>query len=69
MYGPDILVAPVCEAGATSRKVYLPAGATWTHAETGEIYQGGKSYEVQAPIHTLPIFLREGRQEYLIGQI
>lgn len=69
MYGPDILVAPVCEAEATRRKVYLPEGANWTHAETGEIYPGGKVYEVEAPIHTLPIFLRDGRQEYLIGQI
>ena len=69
MYGPDILVAPVCEAGAVCRSVYLPKGASWTHAGTGEIYEGGRSYEVQAPIHTLPIFLRDGREEYLIGQI
>lgn len=28
LFGPDILVAPVLSAGATSRDVYLPAGAT-----------------------------------------
>lgn len=67
MYGPDILVAPVCHEKARSRKVYLPTGATWTGAGTGEIYEGGKWYEVSAPIDTLPVFLREGRQEYLIN--
>lgn len=67
MYGPDILVAPVCHEKARSRKVYLPTGAAWTGAGTGEIYEGGQWYEVSAPIDTLPVFLREGRQEYLIN--
>ncbi len=69
MYGPDILVAPVCYEKAESRRVYLPQGAAWTNAGTGEIYQGGGWHEIPAPIDTLPIFLREGRQEYLIHQI
>lgn len=69
MFGPDILVAPICHEHAVSRQVYLPAGASWTHAGTGRIYQGGQSYEAEAPLDTLPIFLREGRQDYLIGQI
>jgi len=69
MYGPDILVAPVCYKKATSRQVYLPSGASWTHAETGKIYEGGEVYEIEAPIYTLPIFLKNGKQEYLIGQI
>ena len=32
MYGPDFLVGPVLQQGATSRSVYLPsiAPATWT---------------------------------------
>ncbi|MBR2950468.1 MAG: glycoside hydrolase family 31 protein [Lachnospiraceae bacterium] len=69
MYGPDILVAPICHEKAVSRQVYLPAGASWTHAGTGKVYEGGASYEIEAPIDTLPIFLRDGRQDYLIGQI
>lgn len=69
MYGPDILVAPICHEHAFSRKVYLPEGAKWTHAGTGEVYEGGKAYEIAAPIDTLPVFLRDGRQEYLIGKI
>lgn len=69
LFGPDILVAPVCREGARSRRVYLPSGVFWTHAGTGQVYQGGAFYEVEAPLDTLPVFLKEGRQEYLIGRI
>ena len=69
MFGPDILVAPVCFENARNRQVYLPSGALWTHAGTGEVYTGGKSYSIDAPLDTLPVFLREGRQSYLTGQI
>jgi len=69
LYGPDILVAPVCYEKADSRKVYLPKGASWVHAETGKVYNGGDTYEIMASISTMPIFLREGRQGYLIGKI
>lgn len=69
MYGPDILVAPICHEHGMSRSVYLPKGISWIHARTGEVYEGGKNYEMEAPIDTLPVFLKEGRQDYLIGQI
>ena len=69
LFGPDVLVAPVCQAGAVSREVYLPTGACWTHAGTGEVYEGGRACEIAAPIDTLPVFLREGRQAYLAGRI
>ncbi len=69
MYGADILVAPICHEHMTSRSVYLPMGADWVHAETGQNYEGGKTYEVEAPLHTLPIFLRNGQPDYLIGEI
>lgn len=69
MFGSDILVAPIVQPGALSRDVYLPAGASWTHAGTGKVYEGGAWYNVDAPIDTLPIFLRDGRQDYLIGKI
>lgn len=69
MYGPDILVAPVCHEHQKGRRVYLPEGTVWTNAHTGEMYEGGKEYEVEASIDTLPIFLRDGRQAYLVGEI
>ena len=60
MFGPDILVAPVIEAGVKSRKVYLPAGATWTDAWTGKVYEGGTTVEADAPIDIIPLFLKDG---------
>ena len=60
MFGPDILVAPVIEAGAKSRKVYLPAGAKWTDAWTGKAYEGGQCIEADAPIDIIPLFLKDG---------
>ena len=69
MYGPDILVAPVCYENAMEREVYLPAGETWIHAGTGQSFEGGQSYMIEAPIDTLPIFLKNGKQDYLIQEI
>jgi alpha-D-xyloside xylohydrolase len=58
MFGPDILVAPVLEAGATSRLVYLPAGTKWTDAWTGVSLTGGVTVTVDAPIERIPVFTR-----------
>jgi alpha-glucosidase (family GH31 glycosyl hydrolase) len=60
MFGPAFLVAPVTEQGATSRKVYLPAGADWYNYWTQERVKGGQTITVQAPIDTLPLFVRAG---------
>ena len=69
MYGPDILVAPICYENAVERKVYLPTGASWICAGTGKTYEGGHWVKVEAPLQTLPVFLRDGRQGYLTGVI
>lgn len=69
MFGSDLLVAPVCQEHATSRSVYLPAGCRWTHAGSGQVYDGGQRLEFSAAIDTLPVFLRNGRQSYLNGEL
>ena len=61
MFGPDLLVAPVMEVGLTSRKVYLPSGLSWTEASTGKVFKGGQTIEVEAPLHIIPVFVREGK--------
>ena len=58
MYGPDILVAPVMERGQTTKEVYLPAGASWTHIWSGETYEGGQTVAVDAPLDKLPVFTK-----------
>jgi alpha-D-xyloside xylohydrolase len=60
LFGPDILVAPVTEAGQRSRPVYLPAGARWVDAANGAAAAGGTTVEADAPIERIPVFLREG---------
>jgi len=60
MYGPAFLVAPVVEQGATSRTVYLPAGCDWYNYWTNERLHGGQTIEADAPIDTLPLFVRAG---------
>ena len=60
MFGPAFLVAPVTEQGATSRQVYLPAGADWYNYWTNERVKGGQTITVAAPIDTIPLFVRAG---------
>jgi len=60
MYGPAFLVAPVPEQGATHRIVYLPAGCDWYNYWTNERLHGGQTIMADAPIDTLPLFVRAG---------
>ena len=60
MYGPALLVAPVTEQGATHRTVYLPAGSDWYNYWTNERLHGGQTVEEDAPIETLPLFVKAG---------
>jgi alpha-D-xyloside xylohydrolase len=60
MLGPAFLVAPVTEQGETSHKVYLPAGADWYNYWTNERIKGGQTITVNAPIDTIPLFVRSG---------
>lgn len=62
MFGPDLLVAPVLEAGAATRQVYLPSGCAWTDAYTGASYPGGQFVTVPAPLDVIPVMVREGKQ-------
>jgi alpha-D-xyloside xylohydrolase len=60
MFGPALLVAPVTEQGSTSRDVYLPAGTDWYNFWTNARVHGGQRLRVEAPIDTIPIFVRVG---------
>ncbi len=62
LFGPDILVAPVLYPGARTKEVYLPAGVKWVEAETGKTFDGGQTVTVDAPLDTIPLFVKEGAQ-------
>lgn len=59
LWGRDILVAPVVQPGATSRKVYLPRG-TWFDFWTNERLQGGREIERAVDLETMPLYVRAG---------
>lgn len=59
LWGRDMLVAPVVEKGATSRKVYLPKG-TWVDFWTEEIIQGGREITRAVDLATTPLYVRSG---------
>lgn len=62
MFGNDILVAPVMEAGVRERSVYLPEGAIWKDINTKTTYKGGQRVLVPAPIDVIPVFVKDGRE-------
>lgn len=58
LLGPDLLVAPVLEAGMKHREVYLPNGCVWTEVYTGKQYEGGQTILCDTPMDHIPLFLR-----------
>ncbi len=60
LWGPDILVSPILEAGKTSQEVYFPKGNKWFDFYTDEVYDGGKMQTVAVNEETLPTFVRAG---------
>jgi alpha-D-xyloside xylohydrolase len=62
MFGPELLVAPIMRAGQRGREVYLPAGAEWIDAWTGERFGGGRVVAADAPIDRIPVFRLAGAE-------
>jgi alpha-D-xyloside xylohydrolase len=72
MFGPALLVNPVTKpmfyaANSTplqsvekTRPVYLPAGTDWYDFWTGERYTGGQTILADAPLGTMPLYVRSG---------
>ena len=71
MFGRDILVCPVLEPmwyGPNSkpllnaskvRRCYLPEGTNWKDFWSDTVYAGGQWIKVAAPLHRIPLFVRE----------
>ena len=60
MIGSSLLVANVLEEGVKTKKVYLPAGATWFNWHTKERYEGGQTIEIEVSLDSIPMFIRSG---------
>jgi alpha-glucosidase (family GH31 glycosyl hydrolase) len=59
LWGRDVLVAPVADQGATSRRLYLPKGA-WYDFWTGERVEGGREIARPVDLETIPLYVRAG---------
>ena len=60
MFGPDLLVCPVLQYQAKTRKIYFPVGSEWKDALTGKVYKGGQSVEYAVTLENIPVFCRNG---------
>lgn len=60
LYGADLLVAPVWQAGELARNLYLPKGDCWVHVWSGEVFDGGADVSVAAPFGKPAVFYRQG---------
>lgn len=62
MFGPALLIAPVCTPHATAREVYLPddKAAKWYQLYTGKAYDGGQTIQADAPYERMPVFVAAG---------
>lgn len=58
-YGSELLVAPILEARAVTRNVYLPLGNSWILTDNDMIYEGGQWITVPVTLDTMPVFRRK----------
>ncbi len=58
LFGHSIMVAPVT-VDATSRRIYLPEGE-WVDFWTGCCLSGGVSFNCDAPLDKIPLYVRAG---------
>ena len=72
LFGPAFMVCPVTEPmyykrnskpirkAKKVRPVYLPKGSTWYDFWTDKAYPGGKKIKADAPLETMPVFVKAG---------
>jgi alpha-glucosidase len=60
LLGPDLLVAPIFAAGATSRKLYITVGRWREWDQPARVHTGPAWITVSAPLGRLPLLVRAG---------
>ncbi|MCD8313792.1 MAG: DUF5110 domain-containing protein, partial [Bacteroidales bacterium] len=60
MFGPALMVSPVCEYGARTREVYFPEDCGWYDFYSGKWLAGGQTLDAPAPYERIPLYVREG---------
>ncbi|TYU82729.1 glycosyl hydrolase family 31 [Listeria monocytogenes] len=60
MLGRSLLIVPVVEEAVKEMHVYLPKNTNWIDVFTKEKFIGGRAYNINISIETVPVFCREG---------
>ncbi len=60
LWGSEVMVAPVLEKGATSRRVIIPSGEWVDYNNPSVTYVGPDTIVYKAPLEVLPLFVRAG---------
>lgn len=60
LWGRDVMVAPVLTPGTTERSVVFPSGRWVDINNPANVYAGGTTATVAAPLEVLPLFARAG---------
>ena len=60
MFGPELLISPVTEAGVSEWQTYLPKNkGGWRDYRTGQHYEGGQTVTTKIDKAHIPVFVRD----------
>jgi len=60
LFGPSLLINPVCGYRQTTRDVYLPKCAGWYDLYSGKWFAAGQKLTADAPYERMPVFVKAG---------
>jgi alpha-D-xyloside xylohydrolase len=60
LFGPSLLINPVCNYKERTREVYLPQKAGWYDLYKGQYFDGGKKINAEASYERMPVFVKAG---------
>ena len=60
LFGPSLLINPVCDYKQRTREVYLPKGAGWYDLYKGQYFDGGQKINADASYERTPVFVKAG---------
>ena len=60
LFCDDFLVCPVTTENVYYQKVSLPKGSTWYELNTYRAYDGGQTFDAEAPTSDFPVFVKGG---------
>lgn len=60
LFGEELLVAPVVEKEALTKRVYLPQGEWIDYSDGKTLYKGKQWISYPAPLNRIPVFVKKG---------